>query len=88
MFNNPAFVGPWPQYVALSEQMSAQWINFITSGDPNGQDLPQWPLYNESETGLNLVLQKSGQGGSYVEHDMYRLAGREYLSKWARRRHV
>ena len=88
VFNNPTFVGPWPEYVALGEEVSAQWIIFANTGDPNGPGLPQWPLYNQGETGLNLVIQKSGQGGSYVEPDTYRLAGREYLTKWARRRHV
>ena len=88
VFKNPIFVGPWPEYVALSDQMSEQWINFVNSGNPNWQSVPHWPLYNESKKGLNLVVQKSGQGGSYVEEDTYRLAGREYLTKWARRRHV
>ena len=88
VFNNPALVGPWPEYIALSDSMSAQWITFANSGDPNGEGLPHWPMYNESEEGLNLVLQKASQGGSYVETDTYRLAGREYLTKWARRRNV
>jgi hypothetical protein len=35
-----------------------------------------------------VVLQTKAQGGSYVEEDTYRLEGREYLTKWARRRHV
>lgn len=45
-------------------------------------------MYNESNDGLNLVIQKASQGGNYVETDTYRLAGREYLTKWARRRNV
>lgn len=90
VFANPSFYGPWPEYKALADQMSAQWINFIANGDPNGKKLPRWPLYNESSAGSNLVLQAVGRGynGSYVEEDTYRLAGREYLSQWARRRHV
>lgn len=88
VFANPEFVGPWPEYRELSRQMSAQWINFISGGDPNGVGLPVWPRYSEGVNGLNLVLQTGGQGGSYVEEDTYRLAGREYLTKWARRRHV
>ncbi|KAK6367473.1 hypothetical protein LTR64_007449 [Lithohypha guttulata] len=47
-----------------------------------------WPSYDEDERGLNLVLQTQGQGGCYVEPDTYRLEGREYLTQWARRRHV
>ena len=88
VFANPDFLGPWPEHVALSDQMTIQWVNFVADGDPNAGNLPYWPLYNESETGLNLVLQTQRQGGSYVEPDTYRLAGREYLTKWARRRHV
>lgn len=88
VFANPQYIGPWPEYNDLSDQLSAQWINFINSGDPNGEDLPVWPKYNESESGLNLVLQTESQGGNYVEEDTYRLAGREYLIQWARRRHV
>jgi carboxylesterase type B len=96
IFANPQFVGPWPEYKALSDQMSAQWINFIHGGNPNGvaqeyeTGLPKWPKYSDGKRGLNLVLQANGRGynGSYVEEDTYRLEGREYLIKWARRRHV
>ncbi|KAF2022225.1 alpha/beta-hydrolase [Aaosphaeria arxii CBS 175.79] len=90
VFANPAFVGPWPEYRALSDQMSAQWINFIVSGDPNAEGLPKWPTYGEGERGLNLVLQARGRGqnGSFVEEDTWRVEGREFLSRWARRRHV
>ncbi|KAI0206430.1 alpha/beta-hydrolase [Astrocystis sublimbata] len=88
VFANPVAVGPWPEYRALSRQMSEQWIRFAHTGDPNGKGLPHWPMYDESEKGLNMVLQTETQGGSYVEEDTYRIEGREYLTKWARRRHV
>lgn len=88
VFANPGSVGPWPGYRALSRLMSEQWIRFAHTGDPNGKGLPRWPRYNEGEKGLNLVLQTEEQGGPYVEEDTYRIEGREYLTKWARRRHV
>ncbi|KAI0402052.1 Alpha/Beta hydrolase protein [Xylaria palmicola] len=88
VFANPGAVGPWPGYRALSRQMSEQWIRFAHAGDPNGAGLPRWPRYDEGDRGLNLVLQTEAQGGSYVEEDTYRIEGREYLTKWARRRHV
>jgi carboxylesterase type B len=90
VFANPNFYGPWEEYRALSNQMSAQWINFVASGDPNSKALPLWPQYNESAQGFDLVIQAKGRGynGSYVEEDTWRHEGREYLSKWARRRHV
>ncbi|KAI5862661.1 alpha/beta-hydrolase [Durotheca rogersii] len=88
VFANPTTVGPWPAYRRLSDQLSSQWIRFAHTGNPNGPGLPKWPRYDEKEVGLNLVLQTETQGGTYVEEDTYRLAGREYLTHWARRRHV
>ena len=87
VFNSLAVGGP-EEYQALSDQMSAQWINFAHSGTPNSEGLPRWPAYNDLPDGANLVLQTESQGGSRVEPDTYRLAGREFLIKWQRRRHV
>lgn len=87
VFNSLAVGGP-EEYQALSNQMSAQWINFAYDGTPNGNGLPQWPSYGQGESGYNLVLQTESEGGSVVEEDTYRLAGREFLAKWQRRRHV
>ena len=30
---------------ALSQEMQSYWVNFATTGDPNGTGLPQWPAY-------------------------------------------
>lgn len=87
VFNSLAVGGP-EEYQALSDQMSAQWITFAYDGTPNGEGLPNWPSYGSGESGTTLVLQTESQGGSQIEADTYRLAGREYLAKWQRRRHV
>jgi para-nitrobenzyl esterase len=34
--------------VALSERMSSYWVNFAKTSDPNGPDLPAWPVFNET----------------------------------------
>lgn len=89
VFNVPDQTGPWPEYRDLANDISALWINFAYDGNPNGPGAEvTWPPYSTGPDGANLVLQTKSQGGMYVEADTYRLQGREYLTKWARRRHV
>jgi para-nitrobenzyl esterase len=33
----------------LSDAMSSYWVNFATSGNPNGKGLPDWQKYNENK---------------------------------------
>ena len=32
----------------LAEKMNQYWVNFITNGDPNGEELAQWPEADEN----------------------------------------
>jgi para-nitrobenzyl esterase len=41
---------PWrPEDRQVSNRIASYWTNFAKTGDPNGADLPQWPLYRASD---------------------------------------
>ncbi|NVN17902.1 carboxylesterase family protein [Muricauda sp. HICW] len=43
----------------LEDQMSAYWINFVKTGNPNGEGLPQWSSYNQDEG--KLLIFETGE---------------------------
>jgi para-nitrobenzyl esterase len=38
----------------LSERMGDYWVNFARTGDPNGDNLPNWPAYGPNKTIIHL----------------------------------
>ena len=36
----------------LGSQISSYWVNFATTGDPNGKDLPRWNAYSVKDDQL------------------------------------
>lgn len=52
VFSNIALAGPliskMPKAYALAEKVSASWVAFARTGDPNVAGLPKWPAYGEA----------------------------------------
>lgn len=44
-----------PEMLAIMEQISAAWVAFAKTGDPNNPRTPQWPAYNQ-ETRTTMLF--------------------------------
>jgi para-nitrobenzyl esterase len=60
VFNNLKFLNrPFePVDEQLADTMSSYWVNFATSGNPNGPGLPAWPAYNSNGNQLMILGDK------------------------------
>ncbi|MEV0093769.1 carboxylesterase family protein [Streptomyces sp. NPDC050738] len=56
IFRNPAGgTGAWTEEDhRVARTVSAYWINFIATGDPNGGDLPSWPAFSGDDTVMEI----------------------------------
>ena len=61
VFNNLKFLyRPWqPADNQLAQTMSAYWVNFVKSGNPNGEKLPNWPAYTTDKKEVMFLNKKS-----------------------------
>ena len=59
VFNNAdvhaSMTGGGTGAMKLADVMSQSWINFARTGDPNTEELPEWPTYNCSE-GATMIF--------------------------------
>jgi len=63
VFNNIAIAGPliskMPEAYALAQKVSAAWVAFARTGDPNTKALPRWPAYSERSRDTMLFNDES-----------------------------
>jgi para-nitrobenzyl esterase len=50
----PTFTGRDPERFKLAEQMSAAWVAFARTGNPNHAGLPEWPAYTTGQRATML----------------------------------
>jgi para-nitrobenzyl esterase len=47
----------WTDYdKKLADEMSSYWVNFATTGDPNGKNLPKWPAFKAVKNEVVMSL--------------------------------
>ncbi len=66
VFGNLASMSPLgagsdtPEDRALSELIQSYWINFASTGNPNGAGLPEWPAFDEKEQRVLFINKETG----------------------------
>lgn len=61
---NVPSIRPWTdEDVKLADIMSSYWVNFMKTGDPNGDGLPYWPESDENYGWIELGDQVEGHEG-------------------------
>jgi len=68
VFSNIAIAGPliskMSEAYSLAEKVSASWVSFARTGDPNVHGLPKWPAYGAERRDTMLF-----NNTSHVEPD-------------------
>ena len=65
VFQNLTPGRPWTELDRqVADAISTYWVNFATSGDPNGKGLPRWPAFEEKKSDRPMVLGDKAEAGS------------------------
>lgn len=66
------YSGRRPEALVLSQQMSAAWVSFARTGNPNHAGLPHWPAYTEDQR-ATMIFDSPCQVRNAPERDGLRL---------------
>jgi len=47
----------------IAAEISAYWVNFARSGDPNGTGLPPWPTFENAKGQVQILSDPVNSGG-------------------------
>jgi len=71
MFDNPPSTQTWTDVDRkLADTMSSYWVNFATTGNPNGKGLPEWTAYSEKGNTEPIVLGDTVAMGTGIDAKM------------------
>jgi para-nitrobenzyl esterase len=77
VFNNIArceeMTGGGPQAYALATKVSAAWVNFAKTGNPNAKGLPNWPQY-KPEDGAVMIFDNRCEVKHHPDQDLLAIA--------------
>jgi para-nitrobenzyl esterase len=83
VFSNPPANRQWTeQERLLAEVMSSYWVNFASTGDPNGKGLPAWPAYKDKTTSRAMILGPTVEAETAPDTARWAL----YDALWAKQR--
>ena len=55
---------------SISQLISDYWVQFATTGNPNGDNLPQWPAYDADTQQHQIIGAEVGQGSGFRRQEL------------------